>query len=218
MRVYEVGLSAFPPWLGNLTNLRELRLDRNSLTGPVLAWLGNLSNLQFLYLYANPLTGPLPQSLTSLSLRTFWIHFTQTCAPADAAFQAWVGTIQNFRGATCGQPPTGSFTDMTLTPGRIGVQGFHVTELRQLVDTVRAVCSLPRVEWTDRLIRGGETPIMAVHLRELRTGLAEAYSACSLTPPTYTDPVIVRGMTPVKAVHWTELRDAGIQALDATAP
>ena len=170
------------------------------------------------------MTGPLPQSLTQLPLLRFWVHFTQTCAPADAAFQAWVATIQNspgdnnFRGTTCGQARTGSFTDITLTPGDTRVRGTHVTELRQLVDTIRAVCGLPRAAWTDRRIISGETPVKAVHLTELRTALSEAYTECSLMPPTYTDPTIVRGMTPVKAVHWTELREAGLQALDATAP
>ena len=173
-----------PPALGNSANLQSLNLRDLGLTGPVAAWLGNLSNLQFLYLYANPLTGSLPQSLTQLSLWQFWVHFTQTCAPADAAFQAWVATIQNFRGAICGQERTGSFTDVTLAPGETGVRGTHIYELRQLVDTVRAVCELPRVEWTDRRITIGETPIKAVHLTELRTRLAEAYTACSLTPPT----------------------------------
>ena len=207
-----------PPELGNLPHLARLDLSRNRLTGPISSWLGNLPNLQWLYLYANPLTGPLPQSLTQLSLRTFWVHFTQACAPADAAFQAWVVTLDTFRGDTCGQAPTGSFTDVTLTPGGTGVRWLHVTELRQLVDTVRAVCNLPRAVWTDRRIIPGETPVRAVHLTELRTVLTEAYTACSLTPPNYTDRVIVRGMTPVKAVHWTELREAAIRALGATAP
>jgi hypothetical protein len=195
-----------------------LTLSRNALTGPIPASLGNLTNLRSLFLYANPLTGPLPQSLTQLSLRTFWVHFTQACAPADTAFQAWVGTIQNFRGTTCGQARTGSFTDATLTPGATGVRGGHVTELRQLINTVRAACELRRFPWTDPTITVGETPIKAVHLTELRTALTQAYGACSLRPPTYTDPVIVRGRTPIKAVHWSELRGAGLRALEATAP
>ena len=207
-----------PTALGNLPNLQVLALGGNELSGPIPTALGNLANLQHLYLYANPLSGPIPQSLTQLSLRTFRVHFTQACAPADTAFQAWVGRIQDFRGATCGQDRTGSFIDPVLTPGETGVRTTHVNELRQLVNTVRTICELPRAAWTDRTITIGETPVKAVHLTELRSALTEAYGACLLTPPTYTDPMVVRGVTPVKAVHWTELRAAGIRALDATAP
>ncbi len=212
-----------PAWIGNLADISYLNLSRNRLSGPVPSSLGNLTNLRGLYLYANPLTGPLPQSLTQLPLQWFWSHFTQTCAPSDAAFQAWVGTIRsrgpgNFRGTTCGQERTGSFIDPTLAPGATGVRVGHVTELRQLVNTVRAVCELPHATWTDSPIRVGETPVRAGHLTELRTALSEAFTACLLPSPTYTDPVIMRGVTPVKAVHWTELRAAGIRALGATAP
>ena len=207
-----------PAWLGNLTNLEVLSLSRNALTGPVPAWLGNPTNLHSLYLYANPLAGPLPQSLTQLPLRAFWVHFTQACAPADGAYQAWLATIRDFRGTTCGQAPTGSFTDATLTPGVTGVRWIHVVELRQLVNTVRAACELPRAEWTDPNIAVGATPIKAVHLTELRNALTAAYRACLMTPPSYTDPVIVRRVTPIKAAHWTELRSAGIQALTAAVP
>ena len=42
-----------PSWLGNLTNLEDLSLSNNRLSGP--AWLGNLTNLRGLHLYANPL-------------------------------------------------------------------------------------------------------------------------------------------------------------------
>ena len=188
------------------------------LSGPLPPSFGDLASLQYLSLHANPLTGPLPQRLTQLSLQAFWIHFTQTCAPADAAFREWIETIQDFRGATCGQDPTGSFTDAMLTPGETDVRGIHVVELRELVNVVRAVCELPRAEWTDPVITVGETPIKAIHLTELRTELTEAYGACSLTPPAFTDPVIVRGDSPIQAVHWTEPRDAGIRALAATVP
>ena len=206
-----------PAELARLTNLQTLSLYGNALSGPIPAGLGNLTNLEDLYLFANPLTGPLPQRLTQLSLRSFWIHFTQACAPADAAFQAWVGTIQRFRGTICGQDRTGNFTYATLTPGETGVRAIHVNELRQLVNTVRAVCELPHAHWTDPVITG-ETPVKAVHLTELRAALTEAYGACSLSPPTYTDPTIVPGATPVRAVHWTELRAAGLRGLEATGP
>ena len=208
-----------PAEFGQLTRLEWLDLGDNALSGSLPPALGDLASLGGLYLHANPLTGPLPQRLTQLPLRTLWVHFTQTCAPADAAFQTWVDTLDNFRGATCGQARTGSFTDVTLRPGATGVRRIHVVELRQLVDTVRVVCGLPRADWTDPVLTSGQTPIRAVHLTELRKALTDAYEACSLLPPPpYTDPVIMQGVTPVKATHWTELRAAAIGALDAAAP
>ena len=92
------------PWqLGTLTNLIGLYLNENRLTGTIPPELGDLGNLENLFLYENPLTGPIPQSLTRLSLRYFWIHATDVCAPADAPYQAWIATIANFRGDTCGR-------------------------------------------------------------------------------------------------------------------
>ena len=60
--------------------------------------------------------------------------------------------------------------------------------------------------------QGKETSEQMAQLRErmvklegLLEGLREAITG-------------VPGMTPVRAAHWTELCDAGLQALDATAP
>ena len=53
----------------------------------------------------NPLTGSLPQSLPRLpQLASLDISRTGACAPADAAYQAWLATI-DFRGDTCNRPP-----------------------------------------------------------------------------------------------------------------
>ena len=54
-------------WLGSLTNLRELWLYDNQLTGMIPAELGSLDNLQVLLLGGNQLSGQIPAELGSLA-------------------------------------------------------------------------------------------------------------------------------------------------------
>ena len=55
-----------PAELGNLLNLKELRLENNSLKGGIPAELGYLVNLQWLSLQGNQLSGEIPGTLGSL--------------------------------------------------------------------------------------------------------------------------------------------------------
>ena len=92
-----------PAWLGSLSNLTRLSLGDNALTGPIPEELGSLSNLERLSLNDNELTGPLPAEMTNLrELNTLYIQDNAgLCAAAETPFQAWVATIDNFRGDIC---------------------------------------------------------------------------------------------------------------------
>ena len=114
-----------PPRLGSLTGLVDLVLSSNQLSGPVPPELGDLVNLVELYLNFNPaLTGPLPQRLTRLSrLALLDTGGSALCAPADAAFQAWLSGL-DFRGDTCtdggvnrAPRPVGTMAAQTLREG-----------------------------------------------------------------------------------------------------
>jgi hypothetical protein len=66
--------------------------------------------MEQLLLDTNPLSGPLPQSLTSLTLRSFYFNHTGLCEPPDTAFQAWLASIADLlrTGVRC--------PEMTATP------------------------------------------------------------------------------------------------------
>ncbi|MDE0359521.1 MAG: hypothetical protein OXN92_17520 [Gammaproteobacteria bacterium] len=51
--------------MSNLSNLTDLSLSENDLSGPVPPDLGNLSNLTELHLSANDLSGPIPPELAT---------------------------------------------------------------------------------------------------------------------------------------------------------
>ena len=89
---------AIPPELGGLTELRLLVLEQNRLTGTIPPELSGLTNIQQLSLSSNrDLTGALPKNLQQLSrLRYLSIARTDVCVPTDAAFKAWLGTLDSF--------------------------------------------------------------------------------------------------------------------------
>ena len=66
------------PNLSGLTNLQELKIQSNNLTGGVPAWFGEMSSLRLLYLQLNSLSGPIPPELGRLTrLRRLWLDRNQ---------------------------------------------------------------------------------------------------------------------------------------------
>ena len=92
-----------PEELGDLTDLRNLTLDSNRLTGIVPTQIGKLTRLEGLYLHSNDLSGQLPQSLTDLTLlrQFFFDGDGGLCAPRDAQYRDWLGSVELVVGDTC---------------------------------------------------------------------------------------------------------------------
>ena len=214
-----------PAALGGLVNLRTLNLSSNQFTGPIPAVLGNLASLQRLDLGGNRLTGPIPRSLTRLSMLEFLdISNTRVCVPDDAAVQAWLATIADFRtsGLACGPRNRPPEAVGTLAPLTIGIDEAAVTV---------EVSGVFRDPDGDRLTFGASSSAPSVvtvgvsgsqvTLRPLAEGTALVTVTAADTDGSntmasqsfavtvyraFTDHPIVPGVTPVRAVHFRELR------------
>ncbi len=94
---------SIPPELGQLSSLEDLGLDDNQLVGSIPQELGNLNSLITLRLSRNfGLVGALPLSLTKLNnLERLQASGTMLCAPADEAFQVWLGGVVSRRMPDC---------------------------------------------------------------------------------------------------------------------
>ena len=126
LRLYENNLTGpIPPELGDLDNLYILWVAYNNLTGSIPPELGSLTNLTQLRAAGNNLTGPLPSSMTNLGL--LWqLHIEDNaglCAPADAAFQAWLATLLDFTGETCDAEPVPALPAVGLAVAALLLSG-----------------------------------------------------------------------------------------------
>jgi len=97
------------------------------------------------------------------------------------------------------------FTDDPLVVHSTPIKAVHFTELREAINTLRALYSLPAFAWTAPAPAPGGS-VKAAHLTDLRTALTPVYHAVKGTDPTYTDASIAAGTTVIKASHLSELR------------
>jgi parallel beta-helix repeat protein len=104
-------------------------------------------------------------------------------------------------------PAGTSFTDDPLVAFTTPVRAVHLSELRSVINTLRAGRSLSAMAWTDPAITAGVTSIRAIHLAELRSALDAVYVADGLSPPSWT-PALVAGVTPVTAAQIEQVRQA----------
>ena len=137
-----------PAELGNLSNLTGLILAENQLSGEIPPELGGLSNLQGLILDGNQLTGAMPLNLTGLKgLSQFWfIDNAGLCAPRDASFQTWLGSIPDVSGPTCADPDDTSSAP-TLTDRDILEIFYRATDGPNWTDNTNWLSGKPFVEW-----------------------------------------------------------------------
>jgi len=98
-----------------------------------------------------------------------------------------------------------TFTDNTIVVGVTTAKALHILELRQPVDTLRAVAGMPAAPWTDPTLSPSNTLIKAVHILEVRTYLEDAAARLGYSAGTYTDPGLSAGFV-IKVVHIEEPR------------
>ena len=94
-RVTEIDLGktnlrgTIPPELGNLSELRVLKLNKNNLTGTIPPELGGLTALQHLNLINNSLSGTIPSELSGLSsLTKLRLHNNKLTGPIPTELSA----------------------------------------------------------------------------------------------------------------------------------
>jgi hypothetical protein len=98
------------------------------------------------------------------------------------------------------------FTDDPLIAKTTKVKAVHITELRQVVNLIRAVAGQAAYPFTDPVL-DSSVHIKAVHLQEVQDQLDLARASLLLVPDSYHDATYNSGTTLVQSANITELRN-----------
>ena len=173
-------------------------------TGPTtvhIFWSGSCSTACHVYRSADRVTFTLVGSPAASP-------FDDTTAPANTAF---LYKVRAFNGTT--ESPdspvdlavTVIYTDDPLTASATSVKAVHVTELRTMVNAMRALTGLTAATFTDPSLSSSIT-IKAQHINELRTDLDQAMTVLGSVTGGYTN-TLTASTTLIHAVDVQEIRN-----------
>ena len=187
-------------------------LSGNGLSGSVPPSLGySVSELKTLDLSDNPmLTGMLPLSLMNLSeLRILNMEGTGMCAPDDAEFRQWLGTI-SFQGNTCADDGLGLGALYLTTGGENWTDNTNwLNESEPLSQwyevSVNSQGRVTGIDLSGNGLSGSVPPSLGYSVSELKT-------------LDLSDNPMLTGMLPLSLMNLSELRILNIEGTGMCAP
>ncbi len=98
-----------------------------------------------------------------------------------------------------------AYFNPSLAGGTI-VRAAHFTDLRQVVNSARALFGWSAASYTNSIVVGGLVKV--VDITEIRGAVDRVRAAIALAPMSYSDPTVTPAVTVIKATHIQELRSA----------
>ncbi len=123
---------AVDQWYGigadSLGRVTELDLANNGLAGHLPANFGGLSQLTEVRIDGNPLSGPVPLSVAQAPLSVFHYIDTGLCIPASPSLRKWLDAIPSHRGMDAECAPLSDREVLEALYEATGGQNWHNTE------------------------------------------------------------------------------------------
>jgi len=101
---------------------------------------------------------------------------------------------------------TYSYTDEPIVANSTPVRAIHITQLRTIIDAVRAASGLQSFSWTHPSLTAGSSIVAKEDVADLRSALDAALLNVGLTDPPWTDPVL-NSTVIIKREHIEQLRE-----------